>query len=44
MNNTDIMIVNNEFCFSDRGTPLNGKMYTFRADPKNVSICGIESF
>lgn len=38
MNKTDLMIINNEFCFSDRGTPLANKKYTFRANPKNVSI------
>ena len=38
MNDTDLMIINNEFCFSNRGTPLANKKYTFRANPKNVSI------
>ena len=38
MVNSDLMIINNEFCFSNRGTPLANKKYTFRANPKNVSI------
>ena len=32
----DIMMVNNEFCYSKRGTPLAGKAFTFRADPSMV--------
>jgi len=38
MNDTDLMIVNNEFSFSTRGTPLQNKKYTFRGNPSNVSI------
>lgn len=38
MKDADIMWVNNEFCYSDRGTPYPGKEFTFRADPKNVSL------
>ena len=38
MRDADIFWVNNEFTYSDRGTPLNGKAYTFRSDPKNVNI------
>lgn len=38
MNDTDLMIINNEFSFSDRGTPLANKKYTFRGTPTNVSI------
>ncbi len=38
MNDTDLMIVNSEFSFSNRGTPTPNKTYTFRANPKNVSI------
>lgn len=34
----DITLVNNEFCYSTRGTPLPGKMWTFRADPSRVNI------
>ena len=38
MNSADVMCVNNEFTFSDRGNPLEGKMYTFRAKPERVSL------
>lgn len=37
-NRADIFMINNEFCFSDRGTPLSGKLYTFRAMPQRVDI------
>ncbi len=37
-NSADIFMLNNEFCFSDRGEVLPGKMYTFRANPARVSI------
>ena len=36
MKAADIMLVNNEFPYSDRGSPLQGKKYTFRADPDTV--------
>lgn len=35
---SDIFMLNNEFTFSNRGTPLDGKYYTFRANPDRVSI------
>lgn len=38
MRNADICMVNNEFSYSDRGAPLEGKMYTFRSKPDNVNI------
>ncbi len=38
MNSMDIMWINNEFCYSDRGTPMPGKAWTFRSKPENVSI------
>ena len=38
MESADIMMANNEFPYSDRGTPIAGKTYTFRADPKDVHI------
>ena len=38
MQGADIMCLNNEYSYSLRGTPLNGKAYTFRADPKRVEI------
>lgn len=37
-NAADLFMVNNEFCLSDRGEPLPGKMYTFRAAPYRVDI------
>lgn len=38
MKSADLCLVNNEFCYSDRGEALSGKAYTFRADPDNVNI------
>lgn len=37
MQSADILMINNEFTFSSRGTPLSGKAYTFRANPERVS-------
>ncbi|MCD7725782.1 MAG: CapA family protein [Clostridiales bacterium] len=37
MKSADIMMINNEFPYSDRGTPVEGKQFTFRADPASVS-------
>lgn len=37
MRNTDIMVINNEFPYTDRGTPTEGKAFTFRADTNMVS-------
>ncbi len=37
MRNADIMIINNEFPYSNRGTPIPDKDYTFRANPEYVS-------
>ena len=36
MRDVDVMWVNNEFCFTDGGEPLPGKMYTFSAPTANV--------
>ncbi len=36
MRGMDIMMLNNEFPYSDRGSPLKGKKYTFRSEPENV--------
>ncbi|MCR5523043.1 MAG: CapA family protein [Clostridia bacterium] len=36
MEAADIMTVNNEFTYSDRGSPTPGKKYTFRAEPDTV--------
>ena len=38
MQGVDIMMANNEFPYSDRGTPTPDKTFTFRADPKDVHI------
>lgn len=33
----DIMMLNNEFAYSNRGTPIEEKQFTFRAKPETVS-------
>ncbi len=38
MKSSDIMMVNNEFPYSTRGTATEGKTYTFRADPSSASL------
>lgn len=38
MQEADIMCLNNEFTYSTNGSPLEGKMYTFRANPERVSV------
>lgn len=38
MQDADLMWINNEFTYSDRGTPMAGKAYTFRANPARVNI------
>lgn len=38
MQSADIMMVNNEFAYTNRGTALAGKAYTFRGDPSRVSL------
>ncbi len=37
MQEADIFMLNNEFCYTNSNTPIGGKTYTFRADPKFVS-------
>ncbi|MGN0376878.1 MAG: CapA family protein [Suilimivivens sp.] len=37
MQEVDIMMLNNEFPYTDRGTSTEGKTYTFRADTSTVS-------
>lgn len=37
MQSADIMMLNNEFAYSDRGVPTEGKQFTFRARPETVS-------
>lgn len=36
MRNADVFMVNNEFTYTNRGTPTPEKEYTFRCDPKHV--------
>ena len=36
MQSADILMINNEFTYSNRGMPLKGKAYTFRANPERV--------
>jgi len=36
MQDADIFMLNNEFPYTDRGTPTEGKTYTFRARPESV--------
>lgn len=38
MKNADICMVNNEFQFSNQGTPMEDKQFTFQTDPKYVQI------
>ena len=38
LRNADITVINNEFPFSTRGTQAPDKQFTFRVDPKYVSI------
>lgn len=37
MRAADVLLCNNEFAFSDRGSPMPGKQFTFRAKTANVS-------
>ena len=36
MRGADLLLCNNEFCLSSRGSPLPGKAYTFEAQPGNA--------
>lgn len=38
MRSADVFMLNNEFPFSARGTPTEGKTFTFRANPANVEL------
>ena len=38
MQEADIFMINNEFPYTDRGTPTDGKTYTFRSKPENVKM------
>lgn len=40
MQAADVMCLNNEFTYSMAGAPLDGKMYTFRANPQRVEVLG----
>ncbi|WP_130838164.1 CapA family protein [Lachnoclostridium sp. Marseille-P6806] len=45
MRTADVMFVNNEFPYSDRGEPTEGKAYTFRASPARarwLSALGVD--
>lgn len=35
---TDVFYLNHEYSMSDRGEPLNGKYYTFRAKPERMEL------
>ena len=37
MRDADVFMLNNEFTYTDRGTPTAGKHWTFRADPARVA-------
>ena len=43
MDAADIMMINNEFTYSTRGTPLSGKTFTFRAKPETAANLSILS-
>ncbi|MBR6089195.1 MAG: CapA family protein, partial [Anaerolineaceae bacterium] len=36
MNRVDLMVINNEFPYTDRGAPQPEKIYTFHAMPRTV--------
>ncbi|MGN0350720.1 MAG: CapA family protein [Roseburia sp.] len=38
MQQADLMCLNNEFTYSTNGSPLEGKAYTFRANPNRVEV------
>lgn len=38
MKSADVFMLNNEFPYSDRGTPLENKQFTFCADPENALL------
>ena len=38
LNGLDVFMVNNEFTYSDRGTPTANKKYTFRAKPERAEV------
>lgn len=38
MRSADVFMLNNEFTFTNRGTPIPEKKFTFRAKPENVNL------
>lgn len=38
LNQADVLMINNEFTFSTRGTATEGKPWTFRANPAHVDV------
>ncbi|MCR4831699.1 MAG: CapA family protein [Pseudobutyrivibrio sp.] len=38
MRSADILMINNEFAYTERGTPLAGKAYTFRGNPSRAHL------
>lgn len=43
MSDSDIMMINNEFPYSNRGTPTANKTFTFRAKPETVNyLCDMD--
>lgn len=38
MKNADVFMLNNEFPFSNRGTPMEDKQFTFQCEPQYVSV------
>jgi len=38
MRSADVLLLNNEFAYTNSATPLAGKMYVFRSPPENVEI------
>ena len=38
MRSADVFMLNNEFPYSNRGTPTEGKQFTFRANPRHAGI------
>jgi poly-gamma-glutamate synthesis protein (capsule biosynthesis protein) len=41
MQDSDILLMNNEFVYSDKGTPVAGKDYTFRARPEMADLLNV---
>lgn len=38
MRNADVMCLNSEFSFTERGEPIEGKSFTFRSKPSRISV------